>query len=505
MTLRSRGALAVILALFVATAMLFVTRPGIEADEAVVITRGTYSFFSIPVMHFSYVGALKSWFYLALFAFVKPGPVSLRLPTVLAGAASVWLFFLLLDRTIGRRAAWIGAVLLATDSMFVILDALDFGPNALHFVWKLGAMVLLVRFHRDGSKWALAGAFFLVGLGLWDKAIFMWAVIGVSLATLIVFPREVRRHLSVRNLAIAGAAVVAGALPLIAYNIQRPLATFRMNAHMAKEPIRQKILILEGTMDASILFGFFTSVQPPPNPGEARTWFQKASRAISEMAHQPRRNLTIAALCVACFGLFARASRRPVLFGLIACAGTWLPMILTAGAGGGAHHALLLWPFHFLAIAAALAAIPWAWISAAATLLLCAANLAVTNEYYWELVHNGPEVRFTGAIYSLERDLERLRSPVAYVLDWGILEPLYLLSDGAVPIASATGDLRAIVADPRSVFVAHTSTYAYVPQQRSAMEKFAASEGYEEVSIEIVYDRYGRATFDVFRFRQETR
>ena len=172
---------------------------------------------------------------------------------VLAGAAAVWLFFVLLDRTIEPGcAAWIGALLLATDSMFVILNALDFGPNALHFVFKLGAMVLLVRFHRgsskNASKWALAAGFFLIGLGLWDKAIFIWAVFGVSLATLIVFPREVLRHLSIRNLAIAAAAAfLGGTSPLVAYNIHRPFDTFRANAHMTREPIRQKVTVLEVT------------------------------------------------------------------------------------------------------------------------------------------------------------------------------------------------------------------------------------------------------------------
>jgi hypothetical protein len=489
--------------------MLFVSRPGIEADEAVVIGPGNFRFFSLPLMHFSYVGALKTWFYLALFSFVKPTQISLRVPMVLAGAAGVWLFFVLLDRTIGRRAAWIGALMLATDSMFIILNALDFGPNALHFVFKLGAMVLLVRFHRDGSKWALAAAFFLIGLGLWDKAIFIWAVFGVSLATLIVFPREVLRHFSIRNFGVAAASALLGALPLVAYNIHRPFDTFRTNAHMTREPIRQKITILEVTMNGAALFGFFTSVRPAPHPGEARSWFQKASQAVSETAHHPTHNLTIAALCFACLGLFARTSRKPVLFGLLACGGTWLPMIVTAGTGAAAHHAILLWPFHFLAIAAALAAIPWAWISAALTFLLCASNLLLTNEYYWELVRNGPEVRWTDALYTLENHLERLRSPDVYVVDWGILESLILLSDQAMPVTGvALGDretLRRIITDPHAVFVAHTPGFAYFPGDRSAMEDFATAAGYEEISTEVVYDRYGRATFDVFRFREKER
>ena len=95
MTLRARGALAAILVLFIATALLFVSRPGIEADEALVANGALYSWHSIPLMLMSYLGALKSWFYIGLFAVVKPGAVSLRLPTVLLGAAAIWMFFLI--------------------------------------------------------------------------------------------------------------------------------------------------------------------------------------------------------------------------------------------------------------------------------------------------------------------------------------------------------------------------------------------------------------------------
>jgi hypothetical protein len=195
-----------------------------------------------------------------------------------------------------------------------------------------------------------------------------------------------------------------------------------------------------------------------------------------------------------------------VLFGLLAFGGTWLPMVITAGAGGAAHHVILLWPFHFLAIAAALAAIPWAWVSATVTLVLCAANLGVTNEYYWELVRNGPDIRWTDAFYPLERRLETLRSPDIYIVDWGIFETINLLSYNLAPVHavdwSNQENLRKIVSDPRAAFVAHTAKFTYFPQQRATIEDAAASAGYEEVPIDIIYDRNGRATFDVFRFRK---
>jgi hypothetical protein len=186
--------------------------------------------------------------------------------------------------------------------------------------------------------------------------------------------------------------------------------------------------------------------------------------------------------------------------------GTWLPMVLTAGAGAAAHHVILLWPFQFLSIAAALAAIPWRWIAVAATVALCAANLAVTNEYYWEMIRNGPDIRWTDALYPLERRLETLRSPDIYIVDWGIFESINLLSDNTEPVHAVDWSnqeyLRKIVSDPRAAFVAHTAKYEYFPQERATIEDVAASGGYEEVPIDIIYDRNGRATFDVFRFRK---
>jgi hypothetical protein len=266
------------------------------------------------------------------------------------------------------------------------------------------------------------------------------------------------------------------------------------------------VVLLERTLDGSVLFGFFTSAEPSQHPGQAATRLQQASQAFADGVRHPATNLTIVALCASCLGLLARSSRKPVLFGLLAFLGTWLPMVLTAGAGAAAHHVILLWPFQFLAIAAALAAIPIRWLAVAATVLLCASNFAVTNEYYKEMIRNGPAIRWTDAVYPLERRLETLRSPDIYIVDWGIFESVNLLSDNSAPLRGVDfgnqEELRKIVSDPRAAFVAHTSKYAYFPQQRATLEDIAQNAGYEEVPIEIIYDRNGRPTFDVFRFRK---
>ncbi len=206
---KTRVWLAAIAGAFFAAGMLFVPRLGIEADEAI-LGNGIYEFGApwyawkiggseLPVMMMSYLGALKTWIYSLLFAVTQPSAVSLRLPTMLLAAATLWLFFGLLDRTVSRRAAWIGVALLACDCSYLLLNIPDFGFVTLQFFFKLSAMLLILRFHRGGSRWALAGGFFLIGLALWDKAVFLWVLFGLAVATVAVFPREVRRSLTVRN------------------------------------------------------------------------------------------------------------------------------------------------------------------------------------------------------------------------------------------------------------------------------------------------------------------
>jgi hypothetical protein len=517
-----RGLIAVAVA-FVAAGMLFVPRLGIEADEAMV-ANGIYDhgdpWYSwkiagaeVPVMLISYLGAVKTWFYKGVFLFAAPRPIVLRLPMLLFAAASLGLFFELLDRTISRRAAWIGTLLLATDTSYLLLNTADYGPVTLQFVFKLAALVLLVRFHQNtpflqNSRRDLALAFFLFGLGMWDKAIFAWVLFGLAIAAMSVFPRDLRKHLSRANIAVAGLAMLAGALPLVIYNIARPLETLRSNAHIGQMELPHKTEILEQTMDGYVMFGFLTAVEPGPQPGEPKHWYQSLSLAASRWTGYPHRNAMLWAAIASVLSLvflWKSPVRQPILFGLIASGATWLPMVLTAGAGGAAHHAILLWPFHLIPIAAVLARIPAA-PAALVTALLCGSNLAVTNQYYADLIRNGPTVRWTDAMDPLERYLTDLHARQIVAADWGFMETMNLLSEGALPMVyadtSSDQPLTALLRDPLNVFVAHCPGLAYHPGERAALEDAARRENYLEEPITTIHDRNGRPTFDVFRFRK---
>ena len=513
---KTRSALALVVLGFVASGMLFIPRLGIEVDEAI-ITNGIYPHGGVlyswtfggnelPLMLISYLGALKTWFYSLLFWLTPPGPISLRLPTLIAAAIAICFFFALLDRTVGRRAAWIGTVLLATDSSYLLVNAIDYGPVALQFLFKLAALLFLLKFYESGSKRALAGGFFLLGLALWDKAIFVWAIFGLALATVAVFAPELRRVLTPANVGIAALAMIVGALPLVIYNIAEPLGTLG-NGGVEPKLMLAKTEFLQRSMEGQILFGFIAAPKPGPKLGESRHWYESLSLFVSRWTRQPHRSLTMyaAIACVLALPWVWRTAGKPILFGTIACLGTWFAMALTKDAGATVHHAVLVWPFHFLVIAAAvsrLRLVP----AAAVTVLLCGSSLAVTNQLYADLIRNGPGIRWTDAMEPLQSYLRSLKNTPIVATDWGFFETMTLLSEGTLPLESADTrsdeTILAMIGAPDKVFVAFAPPFAFQPQVLAGIQRVAQRENYEREPMTTIYDRHGRATFDVFRFRK---
>ncbi|MFM2124659.1 MAG: hypothetical protein RL328_1110 [Acidobacteriota bacterium] len=490
---RKHAGLALMAACFVAAGLLFIPRMGIEVDEALVgsgIYPNSAPWFSVeiaghdvPVMLMSHLGAIKALFYAVLFQLTPPRPMSLRLPTLLVAAGSLWVFFAFLERAISRRAAWVGTFLLATDTSYTLMNAIDYGPVTLQLLFKLSAVTLGLKFHQSGRRSALAGAFLCLGLGLWDKAIFGWVLVGLAVGVMVVFPREAWRHVSVRNVGIAAGALLVGAAPLVLVNILRPLETLRSNAHREQGIVWGKAITLARSLDGDVFFGHFFATQAGPH------------------------NLTLWATVLAVAALpwlWQSPARRPMLFALVSSFVTWVMMAYTAGAGAAAQHVLLLWPFQFVVISAALdQAGRAAGVGAA---VVGAAGLALTGWYFVDVVRNGPSIRWTDAMDPLQHTLEDLHAPRIYVADWGLIETMQLQSEGRLPIqmADLSSDeaMRALLNQPEAIFVGHAAGLAIDPHQRATLEALAQREQFVEEPVTTVYDRNGRPAFDVFRFRK---
>jgi hypothetical protein len=532
---RARAGLAVLCLWFIASGWPFMRRLGIEVDEALVgngiyeRAAPVYSWrlfgHEIPVMLMSYVGSMKAWIYNGIFLVTPPGPLALRLPMMLAGAASIWLFFRLLDDLHGRRAAWTGAALLATDTTFVLTDAIDFGPAALQHLFLLGGLVCLLHFHRGRGEWLLAAASFLFGLGLWDKALFAWLLTGVACGALFAFPRALWMHArSRRTVAMAAAAFAAGAFPLIQFNIARPFETVRANASAGADDALHKAIYIRPTVGGSGMLGFLTAPDPGPKPGSAHHLVQRISFAAARFFGRVQNNWILETLIAASLlaPLWRRtAARGPVLFSAVFLVVVWFEMALTNGAGASVHHIVLLWPFHLAIIAFVLAELSkrlrgsGVMVLTAVVVLLAARNVLVTNTNLVELIRNGGSVRWSEAFPALIEYLRHSDAERVWVGDWGILETVNLLTEGSSPVQDATGVIRSLdssagademlrmISQRRAVFLRHAAGAELWPGMNDRTDCFAQERGFNVEPLKIIQDRNGRSIFELIRYRRD--
>lgn len=488
-----------ICALFLLIGQFFIPLLGYQNDEslfssALMAPRSGYipklGHLPIPLMLMDYLGTLKAWLYAPVFALFGTGVWSFREPALLAGAASIWVFYLLLRRVSGRRAAVIGAGLLGADAIYLLTSCFDWGPVALQHLLITAALLVLVKFYQSGSNRLLAAGFFLLGLAMWDKALAAWALGGIGVAALAVFPRHIFRVTTFRRLAISTLFFLFGALPLVVFNCNNHFATFRGKG-LDFGDVANKAQLLRLTADGTGLMGWM--VYEDGQDGLPRTPMLPIEHAsewvarVARVAGLPRTNLMLYAFALALLlaPLARGAELRGILFALLAGSIQWLQMAFTRDAGGSVHHAILVWPLPAMVIALSFAAasrrLPRyssAAAGAALAVVMVAGYLQI-NQYYRLTWRNGAGHNYTDAIYDLSDRLGQLKPSRVMVMDWGMMDSLRLLHHGRLPLAIAT-DYAPAGGPPKTdriiqaasaegvVFVAHRPKYEILRRNQRA-------------------------------------
>ncbi len=472
----------------------------------------------------SYVGSLKTWLYAPVLWLWPPSPASLRVPALFMGAATILLFGWFLERVHSRRAAWIGCVLLATDSVFLLTTIFDWGPVALQHLLTTSAMLFAVLWFQKHSDWWLAAAAFCCGLALWDKAVFVWMFVGLLAGSLFFVPK-LRGRVTLRSAAFAIGPLVAGALPLLIYNLNTssPFATIRSRPPSDAATLQQKLEIMRVTWNGSGLFGYmlYDSAEQPASP---RSLVEKAAFLAHHATGDRRTNASEVAFLLSILLLpllWRTPARNTLLFSLSALACAWTFMLISGG-GGSAHHAILLWPLPqlFLAVTFAEASliIPFCrWAVAILLCLLTVANLEVTNQYLFQFARNGAAGSWTDAIYPLTESFHNTPATQIVVADWGAEAPLCVLNRNRPPVrivadsflaptetsAGRQTDLQ-LLADPQAIWVEHAPGHEISKGVNRRLLNSARSAGFDPLLLNTFYDRHGRAVFQIYRFHPVT-
>ena len=221
--------------------------PGLEYDEVLFANAAlghldetfiTYELklgtLRLPLMLMSYIGALKAYLYFPVFEIFPVSPVTVRLPAILIGGISLLATYLALLRLANRRVAlWVGS-LIATDPSFIFHTRIDFGPTVLMMFLKMTSLLALIKFCQTRQSSFLALGSFLIGLGVFDKANFLWYVVGLLFASLVVWRKRLLEYMTVRNLLICGFFLILGSLPFIYYNVATGGETFKDKDSLAR-------------------------------------------------------------------------------------------------------------------------------------------------------------------------------------------------------------------------------------------------------------------------------
>ncbi len=475
----------------------------------------------VPLMLMSYLGALKAWLYAGLLRLFPPSCWTVRLPVLLLGAATLWLFVELLETIQDTKAAWMGGLLLATDTIFLVTACFDWGPVVLQHLLLIAGLLLIVKFALHHSAWGLFWGLFCLGLGLWDKALLLWNLTGLAVATILVFPRELRAHLTARNAALAGAGLILGAAPLLAYNAASGWPTLRSNSTFRFDEFGTKFRSLRGTWNGSALLGYIASLPGQAGqPREAQNVAERLSYGLhSIFGDQPRNHLEWAFLAAVILTalLWRSPARKKLLFFLLALVIAWFEMAITQDAGSSAHHVVLLWPFAYLFIVLAFAEAAAHWgrlgsaVIAAAVVYLAAQSLLVTNQHLYLFARYGSPRSWTDAIYTLSGDLGQRPASQIDIADWGIINQLILLDRNQLPLAMVDDNfLSPQESDSerrrdrqrldRDLWVGHTVPYREMNQVNDSVMKAAAAAGYQKQILRVVRDSHGSPAFEIFRF-----
>lgn len=517
-------------AFFFLAGVAFIPRLGMQNDEALFAApwyqprEEGYTLHlghtRLPLMLMNYLGTLKSWIYRPLFRWFGTGPRVTRIPALLAGVASLWLFYLLLRRVAGERAAIIGCGLLATDAIYLLSSSFDWGPVALQHLLVVGGLLLLVKFWQERRESALAAGFFLLGLAAWDKALAVWSLSGFGVAALIVLPRQIREVWTTRRVAIAAMGFALGAGPLILYNVATRLETFHGTVAYDATELPKKVYTMAVTFTGSGLFGWMTADDwSPPHPHQPQGWIETASANLASLAGNPHEGLLLYAFGAAL--LLAPWARGPDLraigFALIAMAVAWIQMLFTALAGAALHHTILLWPLPQMVIGVSWAAasrrlgragIP---VVSAFLVVVLGSGVAVINQYYAETVRNGGAKNWTDSIFRLSDYMKSVSAPSVWCVDWGIFDSLRLLNRGKLPLRflelsgpepsqKTQQDMAQAIAQPGNVFLAHTPGMEFNAGAGARLLSFAGTAGYRRDMLTVISDSYGRPSLEVYRF-----
>ena len=436
-------------------------------DQPVVTFRGaglSVGQQTFPLMTQDYIGAVNTYAAVPFIATLGATPAALRAMSILVGGITLWLTYLLADDlTRNRRVGLSVALLLSVDPTFVFWNRQGIFVTAVTATIGVGTTYCWLRRLQGGSmRWSIAGAF-LFGLGIYAKLLFLWLILGLIGATILLslnwlirqrgdLLKLLRQVSFVESLAILFAFFL-GAWPLFVYNIQTG-GTFQNITQNARVSYYGVDNLAFGANLAERL-GQFVSLL-----NGSHLWYlgdAVGSSLFSILFGVVLVGVILIAIHRSFISLTSKltttsfSATKVALFPFLVIGIVILSSTVTVSALWITHYAVLLpWPALALTVgmwfiltnldtlAPKLSAVfkisIWAVIG-----LLAITSLSTTLRYHVALSTSGGLSSHSDAVYDLSDWLAEYAEGRVIAMDWGLAAPVIYLTNGRVAATEVFG------------------------------------------------------------------
>jgi hypothetical protein len=429
-------ALSLVLFLLIGIAVI-ATQPGLQYDEALQTLAAVHLRRSegplpiphdpdiwweiggkqIPLMTVRYVGALKEWLAIPLFAVFEQRTEVLRGMSLAMAAVGIWGLAFLLRAFAGAIPATLCALLLAVHPAYLYMTVFDNGTCAAWMMSMGLAAVALTRLLQQPSFSRALWFGIALGFGVWCRANFIWLIVGLAVALALTLRRELLAD-KTRTLKLLGAIAIGGLIggaPFLLYQVISKGGTLEATQMFVdNRPWPEVLATRTVNLAEALLIDREHKVmwEGPETPAWQR-WLVFAGVMLALLLAFLRRDrlsrgLSITFLLLA---LFLFLSRMPV----------------------AEHHFIVLTP-----LAMALVALAAQGPKVVRLLQIGFVVLFLTFALHWQtLAWNGLERTggvgvWSDGINSLADLLARQKrlDETVLILDWGFQNNLYVITDG---------------------------------------------------------------------------
>jgi 4-amino-4-deoxy-L-arabinose transferase-like glycosyltransferase len=472
----------------------------------------------IPAMVTPYIGAVSTYAVLPFFWLFGVGVESTRAMTILMAALGLAFAYFFIKELFDRRVAALTILLAAVHPALAFWSRMGIYVASPVLPRATASLFCLLRWRQRRRTVYLYTAAFLFGLGLSTKILFLWFIIAVLLAGLLLgrLPRlrlgrwtigqdRAAPEISLRTAVVAAALFLAGAWMIVVYNL-RTQDTIRIVLH-------NLIKTDAGVNNLAVLSNMKTELRALVIMLDS-SYFQRLWGTA--LVNHLMPIVFFVSLVVLIVLLLRRGlpwAWRRVAFIMLLVTAIWLQSAFTI-TGLGPLHLYVLYPFlQLLIVLAALGLAQRCRVLPLGVALLLA--LFVTDawtlmDHHRTLSQSGGMRAFSDANYTLAADLETRRGDIVAV-DWGFERTLAILTQGRVQPAEVFGGPtqtpRPDFAEKIKPYLARSDTWLifHSPQHTSfagrfdAVTRLAAEMKRKLVLERTFYQRDGTETIYIYR------